>query len=228
MFCSEVSAIDLRSKLIVLEGLDFTGKSTQVRRLAARIREAGYDVVETGEPGGTSVGEAVRTVLLDRKHQKLLPISELLLFIACRAQVTSEVILPALGAGKTVVSSRYRLSSVAYQGHGRGIDLDLIRSLNEAATQGTTADMTVLIDVPAEIALARKAGDGDRIEQMDVAFYERVRQGFLLAADTDPTIRVVDGTGSVDEIADGIAELLGVSLCRGRGESDMMTIGRTE
>ena len=208
MSCSEVSAIELAGKLIVLEGLDFTGKSTQARLLAQAVREAGYSVVETGEPGGTPVGEAVRRILLDRENASLLPISELLLFVTCRAQVTEQIILPALAEGKTVVSSRYRLSSIAYQGYGRGLDIELIRQLNESATQGLHADLTFLIDVPAEIALSRRPGRGDRIEQMDLDFYERVRQGFLDAADAEATIHVVDGQPPVETIAATIADFL--------------------
>ena len=143
-------SIEFAGKLIVFEGLDASGKSTQARLLARRLNEAGIDVVSTREPGGTPIAESVRTVLLEKQHQALLPFSELLLFMVSRAQNTHEVILPALRAGRTVVVSRYRLSSMAYQGYGRGLDLALIRQLNEASTSGTLPDWTVLIDVPAE------------------------------------------------------------------------------
>ncbi len=202
--------IDLRAKLIVFEGLDFTGKSTQVERLARRMRAVGLDVVTTGEPGGTKIGERVRQVLLSREHVDLLPLSELLLFMTSRTQVTHEVILPALKQGKTVVSSRYRLSSMAYQGYGRGLPLPLIRQLNEAATSGRLADITLLIDLPATLALTRKHGGHDRIEAEDAAFYERVRKGFLELTAADPTVMRIDGTGSVDEIEEAAARLLGL------------------
>jgi len=126
--------MELRGKLIVFEGLDFTGKSTQVRLLAERLRARGLPVVTTREPGGTPIGEEVRRILLSRKSSDLLPLSELLLLITCRAQVYSQVIAPGLARGAVVVSSRYRLSSLAYQGYGRGLDLELIRRLNDAAT----------------------------------------------------------------------------------------------
>lgn len=195
-----MSAIDLAGKLITLEGLDFTGKTTLLRLLETRLREAGCDVICSREPGGTRLGERVRGLLLAPAHEEMLPLSELLLFMVSRAQHTHEVILPALRAGKTVVTSRYRLSSLAYQGYGRGVDLELVRRLNDAATEGRQADLTFLIDLPVEAALARKRGDGDRIEQEDRAFYERVRAGYIALARTEPNIHIVDGDGPVDVV----------------------------
>lgn len=200
--------IELRGKFIVFEGLDFTGKSTQVTLLAERLTQVGYSVITTREPGGTPLGEAVRKVILSTKNVDLLPLSELLLFITCRAQLCAEVIDPALRQGKVVVSSRYRLSSLAYQGYGRGIDLGLIRRLNEAATGGRHPDLTFLIDLPAKIALARKRGKGDRIEGEDIAFYQRVREGYLKLAQDDPLIHRIDGTQSVQQIAQAVASYL--------------------
>ncbi len=203
-------AIDLTGKLIVFEGLDASGKSTQARLLARRLTEAGLDVVSTREPGGTPIAEGIREVLLEREHRALLPLSELLLFMVSRAQNTHEVILPALRARKTVVASRYRLSSMAYQGYGRGLDLDLIRQLNEAATSGTLPDLTFFIDVPAEYTLRRKADRGDRIEVESAEFHERVRRGFLELTEGDPTVRVLDGTRSIEEISEAVARHLGL------------------
>lgn len=206
----EVSGIELAGKLIVFEGLDASGKSTQARWLARRLEEAGIDVVSTREPGGTPIAESLRAVLLERRHRELLPFSELLLFMVSRAQNTHEVIVPALRAGKTVIASRYRLSSLAYQGYGRGLDLDLIRRLNEAATAGTRPDMTFLIDVPAEYTMRRKADRGDRIEVESIEFHRRVRRGFLELAEGDPTVRVVDGTRSIEDISHAVAQCLGL------------------
>ncbi len=203
-------AIDVVGKLIVFEGLDACGKSTQARLLADRLAGAGVDVVTTREPGGTPIAESVRTVLLERQHHALLPLSELLLFMVSRAQNTHEVILPALQAWKTVVASRYRLSSLAYQGYGRGLDLGLIRELNEAATAGTQPDMTFLIDVPAEYTLRRKANRGDRIEVETLSFHRRVRRGFLELADGDPAVVVLDGTRSIDDLRVDVAGRLGL------------------
>lgn len=200
--------IDLHGQLIVFEGLDFTGKTTQVRLLADRLHKAGLRVTATREPGGTSLGEGVREVILANENTKLLPLSELLLFITCRAQLSSEVIEPALASGHTVLSSRFRLSSLAYQGYGRGIDLDLIRRLNEIATSGRQPNITFLIDLPAEVALARKRGEGDRIEQEDLAFYRRVRDGYLELTRADPHVRIIDGTLSIEKIAEQAARHL--------------------
>ncbi len=202
--------IELRGKLIVFEGLDFTGKSTQVKLLAERLRAHGLPVVTTREPGGTPLGEEVRRILLSRRSTTILPLSELLLLITCRAQVYAQVIKPALAQNKVVVSSRYRLSSLAYQGYGRGLDLDLIRRLNDVATEGRTPDLTFLIDLPAEEALARRKGDGDRIEGEDIGFYQRVRQGYLSLTRDDPTVVLIDGTQSVSAIAAEVVQHLGV------------------
>lgn len=200
--------IELRGKFIVFEGLDFTGKSTQVTLLADCLQKRGLPVTTTREPGGTPLGEWLREFLLSRGNSDLLPLSELLLFITCRAQLCAEVIDPALQQGKAVVSSRYRLSSLAYQGYGRGIDLGLIRRLNEAATGGRHPDLTFLIDLPAKAALARKRGKGDRIEGEDIAFYRRVRQGYLKLAQDDPLIHRIDGSQSAQQIAQAVVSYL--------------------
>jgi len=205
-----VAEIDLSGKLIALEGLDFTGKSSLAPRIAARIRAAGYTVVTSREPGGTPVGERAREILLSHDQDGLLPLSELLLFMVSRAEHTHKVIIPALGAGETVVTSRYRLSSLAYQGYGRGIDLDLIRTLNDAATGGRKADITFLIDVPVEIVLSRRGADLDRIEQEGIEFYERVRSGYLELASGDPSVEVIDGTLPLDRVSEEIARRLSV------------------
>lgn len=203
-----MSEIDLKGKLIAFEGIDTSGKSTQARRLVKRLSEAGHPVVSTGEPGGTPIGDSVRSILLSRQHESLLPFSELLLFIVSRAQNTHEVIVPALRAGKTVVASRYRMSSVAYQGYGRGIDLDLIRNLNETAACGLHPDVTFLIDISAEVAIRRKTTEQDRIEVESMEFHYRVRQGFLELAERDPNAVVIDGDRSPEEIAEDVARYL--------------------
>jgi len=207
-----VSAIDLAGKLITFEGLDFTGKSTLLHLLERRLREQAHEVLATREPGGTTVGERVRDLLLTREHREMLPLSELLLFMVSRAQHAHEVVLPALREGKTVLTSRYRLSSMAYQGYGRGIDLDLIRRLNDAATEGREADITFLIDLPVEVALGRKRGEGDRIEREGHPFYQRVRDGYLELTSGDPRVRVVDGTKSIQDVFEQIADHLDLSF----------------
>jgi dTMP kinase len=203
-----VTGIDLAGKLITLEGLDFTGKTTLVRLLEDHLRQRGFDVLASREPGGTRLGERVRQLLLLPAHEEMLPLSELLLFMVSRAQHAHEVILPALRAGKTVLTSRYRLSSLAYQGYGRGIDLDLIRTLNDAATDGREADLTFLIDLPIDKALARKRGDGDRIEQESRAFYDRVREGYLSLTAGDRRVHPIDGDAPVEVVFDRLLERL--------------------
>jgi len=204
-----VRAIELAGRLIVLEGIDSSGKSTQARLLAERLAAAGYPVVTTREPGGTTIAESVRRLLLEREHHAMLPLSELLLFMVSRAQNTHEVIRPALEAGKVVVASRYRLSSVAYQGFGRGLDLDLVHTLNDAVTGGLLPDVTFLIDLPAEVAVARKE-ENDRIEGESIEFHRRVRGAFLDLVGADPAGRIIDGTKSVEAIADEVAKHLGI------------------
>ena len=203
-----MSAIDLKGKLIAFEGIDTSGKSTQARGLVKRLIDCGHSVVSTGEPGGTPIGNSVRSILLSRQHESLLPFSELLLFIVSRAQNTYEVIVPALQAGKTVVASRYRMSSVAYQGYGRGIDLDLIRNLNEIAACSLHADVTFLIDIPAEVAVRRKTTKQDRIEVESIEFHRRVREGFLELAEADPNAVVIDGDREPEQIAEDVARYL--------------------
>ncbi|MEA3238365.1 MAG: dTMP kinase [Candidatus Bipolaricaulota bacterium] len=200
--------IELRKKLIVFEGLDFTGKSTQVEILGRHLQKMDLPVTTTREPGGTVLGEVVRSVILSNEHTELLPLSELSLFITCRAQLSAEVIEPALDAGHVVVSSRYRLSSLGYQGYGRGLDLTLIERMNEIATSGRQPDLTFLLDLPAEKALERRGKVRDRIEQEDLAFYRRVRTGYLDLTRGDPRVHLLDATISIDEIARKVLEYL--------------------
>lgn len=205
-----VISIDLKGKLIAFEGIDTSGKSTQARRLVKRMIAAGHSVVSTVEPGGTPIGDSVRSILLSKQHQSLLPFSELLLFIVSRTQNTNEVILPALQAGKTVVASRYRMSSMAYQGYGRGIDLDLIHNLNEMATGGLQPDVTFLIDIPPQVANGRKTTEQDRIEIESLEFHRHVRRGFLELAERDPNAVIIDGNRSFEDIAEEVARYLQV------------------
>lgn len=189
-----------RGRLIAFEGGEGCGKSTQAARLAEAL-----GAVLTREPGGTAVGERIRRILLDPDVTGLSPRAEALLMAAARAQHVDEVIEPALAAGRDVVTDRYVGSSLAYQGHGRGLDVDALTELNQWATARVWPDVVVLLDVPATEAAARRARDGrrpDRLEAEEGAFHERVADGFrrLAAADTDHWI-VVDGSGTVDEVA---------------------------
>jgi dTMP kinase len=165
-----------RGRFIVLEGGEGTGKSTLLPRLAARLRERGLAVVETREPGGTAVGEGVRVLLRDR----LDPWAETFLFLAARAQLTAEVIRPSLAQGVWVVCDRFAASTLAYQGYGRGLDLEALRLLNRVATGNLEPDLTILLDLEPAEGLRRKGAQADdlRTGAESLAFYERVRQGY--------------------------------------------------
>lgn len=184
------------SLLIAFEGGEACGKSTQAALLANRL-----DAVLTREPGGTAMGERVRSLLLDTSSGNLDARAEALLMAAARAQHVAEVVAPALAAGRHVVTDRYSHSSLAYQGYGRGLSLDEVGGLSDWATGGLWPDAVVLLDLPADVAEARR-GHPDRFESEGRAFHRRVVEGFRAMADADQARwRVVDGSGTVDEVA---------------------------
>lgn len=182
-----------RGCFVAFEGGEACGKSTQAARLAARL-----DAVLTREPGGTPLGERVREVFLMR-GLSVEARAEALLVAAARAQHVAEVIRPALEAGRHVVTDRFTGSSLAYQGHGRGLPLEEVRHLSTFATGGLSADVTVLLDVPPAVAFARRGELGDRLEDEDAAFHERVRAGYAALAEAEGWV-VVDGTARIDEV----------------------------
>lgn len=194
---------------IVFEGGEGCGKSTQARALQRRLARAGQPAVLTREPGGTSLGERVRRSL-KKPGRTLTPLAELFLFAAARAQLVNEIISPALEDGTTVVCDRYTPSTLAYQGYGRGLSLDTIRAVNDAATGGLSPDLIVLLDIPPRAGLRRKKGrDGDRFESQGLAFHGRVRKGYLEMARDDPgRWVVVDGRLSREAIRKAIQERL--------------------
>jgi len=201
-----------RGLFITFEGPDGCGKSTQMKMLAARLREAGKTVFETAEPGGTPIGMQIRRVLLDAKNQDLSPTAELLLMFACRAQNVDQWILPALSRGEIVVSDRFTDSSLVYQGVGRGLGAETVYEVDRIACRGLVPDLTVVIDIDAETGLARAHARNNetqhtetRIDQESVVFHRRVREAYLqLASDEPDRVKLVDGRGSQLEVAEAV------------------------
>ena len=172
-------------KFITFEGADGVGKTTQVAFVANLLKELGHDVLLLREPGATRIGEKVRELLLDVKNEEMTDKSELLLYLAARSQIVNELIKPALLEGKVVLCDRFFDSTLAYQGYGRGLDLDFIRRGNEFVCEGLVPDLTVLFYIPAELRKARlnRREAPDRIESAGADFSERVADGFLKIAD---------------------------------------------
>jgi len=187
---------------VVLEGGDASGKSTQARLLADRLRSAGREVVETFEPGATEAGAAIRALLLDGDGP-VDPTAEALLLAADRAQEVADVIRPALARGADVVSDRFVPSSLAYQGVGRGLGVERIEKLNRWATGGLEPDLVVVLDVDDAVAASRRAGPGDRLERAGDEFHAAVRDAYRgLSADRDWV--VLDGDAEVDTVAERV------------------------
>jgi dTMP kinase len=196
---------------MTFEGLDFSGKSTQAKRLIEKLRAEALPgdnrirhVQFIREPGGSSISERLREILLDRKNLELNDVAELLLFSASRAQVVQQVILPALQRGEHVLCDRYVDSTTAYQGYGRGLDLHSVRQINRFATSGLVPDVTILLEITPDEILRRKerAGIGfDRMENSGREFYERVRNGYREIAGLEPgRFVVVDGMAPVENV----------------------------
>ena len=187
---------------IVLEGVEGAGKSTQARLLSQWIEGFGFAVVMTREPGGTPVGEAIRRIVLDRGDLTMPAETELFLILGARAAFTKEVVRPALQEGKVVLADRFDLSTFAYQGFGRGLDLARVREANAIATGGLKPDLSLILDLPVEEGLARKGGgqDGDRIEKEGAAFLSRVLDGYRVLAKEDETIRLIPAQGTPEDV----------------------------
>jgi dTMP kinase len=201
-----------RGRFITIEGPEGAGKTTQAAHVAAFLRDRDVAVLETREPGGTALGERIRDLLLDPGASRIDPLADALLFNAARHQLVAEVIEPALAAGTTVICARFADSTRAYQGYGGGASLDDLDRLEEVATGGLRPDLTILLDVPVETGLGRKAPDDrTRFETAyDLAFHRRVRDGFLAMAVAEPgRFVVVDATASVDAVAARIERAVG-------------------
>jgi dTMP kinase len=193
----------VRGLFVSFEGGEGSGKSTQIERLAARLREQGLDPLRTREPGGTPLGERVREVLLDRTLEPA-PVTEALLMEAARAEIVARVIGPALDAGKIVLCDRFIHSTLAYQGGGRGLDPALLESLNRVATGGLTPDLVLLFDVDPAVGLSRReraGGAPNRLDRESLEFHQRVRNRYLELARREPErFLVLDASRSPDEL----------------------------
>lgn len=203
---------------IAIEGPDGCGKSTQIELLAAALKERGFDVVLTREPGGTRLGEEIRKVLLLSKEENFSPYAELMLFEAARAQHVEEILKPALAEGKVVIASRYAEATRAYQGGGRGLPLPEVAAANALGTRGLWPDLTVILDIDSEEGLRRvkgavgkdlPPGELDRIEKESLVFHRRVRKEYLaLAEEEKDRVRVVDGSKTVGEVSKEVLTLV--------------------
>ena len=210
--------------LITVEGIEGSGKTTQLAALGAYLQAKGFPVRLTREPGGTPIGDAIRAILLRPDHADMAPMTELLLMGAGRAQHVHEVLRPGLGRGEVLLCDRFSDATLAYQGYGRGLDLERVRWVNEAATGGLKPDLTILLDCPVEMGLERswarlredgKAGEESRFEKEALEFHRRVREGYLHIARQEPDrVKVVDGgcppEGVEEEIREHVCRRLGV------------------
>jgi dTMP kinase len=204
---------------ITFEGPDGSGKSTQVRLLAEALEARGHPLVVTREPGGTRIGNAIRSVLHDRAHVEMSARAEALLYNAARAQLVDEVIRPALDGGKVVVCDRFADSTLAYQGYGYGRDLVLLRQLIDFATGGLKPDLTILLDIDPAAGLRRKQGDAteewNRMEDKALAFHRAVHAGYLDLARQEPERwLVVDATQTVETVHATVWEHVAAILAR--------------
>jgi dTMP kinase len=197
---------------ITFEGIDFCGKSTQVELLEKFLRERGEKVEVLREPGGTEISEKIRKILLDKENHKMFMEAELLLFAASRAQLVREVIIPKLQEGYFILSDRFHDSSVAYQGYGRGIDLDFVSKLQNFAIDSAVPDITFFIDITLEEMKKRKAifgkGNLDRIERSENEFYEKIRKGYIELSEREERFVRIDGMRTVEEIHEEIVAVV--------------------
>jgi dTMP kinase len=201
----------MKGKFISFEGIEGTGKSTQAKLLYDYLMKKRADVILTEEPGGTQISVQIREVLLSIEHKEMSPLTELLLYNASRAQHIQEVITPALDRGAIVITDRFTDSTLAYQGYGRGLDLQLIDAIDLIATGRLRPDITLLLDLDVQTGLQRNRGINktDRLELEDVAFHERVRSGYhMLAAHDSARIKLIHVTDGIDEIHRSIIHIV--------------------
>lgn len=200
---------------ISFEGIEGSGKSTVLAAVEHALRAEGREVVVTREPGGTPAGDAAREILLHASGLAIAPLTELMLMNASRAQLVSDVIRPALARGAVVLCDRYMHSSLAYQGYGRGVPLEIVRAVCDAATGNLMPDLTLLVDVSYETSRARideRGRSHDRMEREDEAFHRRIRRGYLDLAERDERVVRIDGERAPEEVADAALAALSAVL----------------
>lgn len=198
---------------ITLEGVEGSGKSTQIRYLAEVLTQTGYRVLQTREPGGTATAEAIRHILLTTSsHEPVTPQAEALLILAARCQHVTHLIRPALRCGTVVLCDRFSDSTFAYQGFARGLDLQWLRAANEVATGGLTPDLTLILDLPVSVGLARRRvdrGQQNRLDRETERFHRKVRRGFLALAAKEPArMKIVNANRPIQVIRDELAEIV--------------------
>lgn len=210
-----IGGSSMKGYFITLEGVEGSGKSTQVRLIKEYLESLGYKVVTTFEPGDTEVGKEIRKILLSPDNTELVSKAELLLYVAERAQHVFELLKPSLEEGKIIISDRYTDATLAYQGYARGLDQNLIEELNTIATEGLEPDLTLLLDIDPQISLRRakqvtaeNSSKGDRIEAEKISFHQKVRKGYLDLAKREERIELIDANQSIDNIFNSIKIIL--------------------
>jgi dTMP kinase len=203
---------------ITFEGIEGCGKTTQIKHIQAHFKRQGQQCIATREPGGTKIGKKIRSLLLDPATKDISPMVELLLYLADRAQHIEELVKPALSAGNTVLCDRFSDATVVYQGYARGIDITLIQQLHDIILKGFKPDITLLLDLPAEIGLSRawdqinkggRESAESRFEKENLAFHEKVRTGYLKLAKLEPErFRIIDASQDEDHVKKQIIEAL--------------------
>ena len=198
-----------RGRFITIEGIEGTGKSTNIAFLKSLVKEHELEVITTREPGGTPLAEQIRELLLVHREENLPPLTELLLFFASRSVMLKNLVIPALERGDWVICDRFTDATRAYQGAGRGLDISVIEQLADWVHGGLQPDLTVLLDAPAELGISRvkSRGQGDRMDSQELIFYEKVRTAYLnLAKENPERFVVVDATQSLADVQDAIRE----------------------
>ncbi len=219
-----------RGLFITLEGVEGSGKSTQIRHLAKMLTQKGHIVLQTREPGGTATAEAIRHILLTpSSHEVVAPEAEALLILAARCQHLTHLIMPALRRGTVVLCDRFSDSTLAYQGFGRGLELEWLRAANHVATGGLTPDLTLVLDLPVSVGLARRRtdrGQQNRLDRETERFHRKVRRGFLALAAKEPArMKIVNANRPVQVVRDELAEIVVGWMTRPRRHPGSITHG---